>query len=411
MPITAAPARASSGETVKNHRITLLSLALALVTTAASAQVQGAQVASSGVSQAGKVADSTAAPTPEPIPNILKDVTINAFTSMGYGYNANRPSDRVNGLRIFDRNTNSFQVDVAEVVLQKTVAKAGDLGFRVDLEAGSSIPGVTQSAGLAIGTGADLQQAFLSYVAPLGGGLRLDLGKFVTHMGLEVIEGYDGYDDNYSRSLLFNYAIPLTHTGVKAAYTFNSMVSATAMIVNGWDVAVDNNNGKSVGLQLAVVPVAPVAIFFNYMGGPEQANANNVRHVGDIVATYKVSEMLSLGINGDYAVETGASAVTAGQDAKWSGVAGYAKVTTDPRFYIAFRGETFKDEGGTRLGLGMNTTANELTVTPTIKVSNNFLVRLEGRYDSINQNGVFVDDKAVSKKNQATIGLNAILVY
>jgi hypothetical protein len=35
-------------------------------------------------------------------------------------------------------------------------------------------------------------------------------------MGYELIEGYDGYNDNYSRSLLFNYAIPLTHTGVKA---------------------------------------------------------------------------------------------------------------------------------------------------------------------------------------------------
>ena len=374
-------------------------------------RAQAAALSSAGVAQAGKPADSVATPAPEPLPNFFKDVTVNAFTSMGYGYNANRPSDRVNGLRIFDRNTNSFQVDVAEVVLQKAVAKAGDVGFRVDLEAGSSIPGVTQSAGLAIGTGADLQQAFLSYLAPVGSGLRLDVGKFVTHLGLEVIEGYDGYNDNYSRSLLFNYAIPLTHTGVKAAYTFSPMVSATAMIVNGWDVAIDNNNGKSVGLQLAVVPVAPVAIFFNYMGGPEQANTNNLRHVGDIVATYKVSEMLSLGINGDYAVEKGASAVTAGQDAKWSGVAGYAKVTTDPRFYIAFRGETFKDEGGTRLGLGMNTTANEFTVTPTVKVSNNFLFRVEGRYDSVNQNGIFVDDKAVSKKNQATIGLNALFVY
>jgi hypothetical protein len=395
---------------VKQHWITRLGIALSFSVAASTAQAQGGQP-SAAVAQAGKVADSTATPAPEPIPNFFKDVTVNAFTSMGYGYNANRPADRVNGLRIFDRTTNSFQVDVAEVVLQKTVAKTGDVGFRVDLEAGSSIPGVTQSAGLAIGTGADLQQAFLSYVAPVGSGLRLDFGKFVTCLGIEVIEGYDGYNDNYSRSLLFNYAIPLTHTGVKAGYTFSPMVSATAMIVNGWDVAVDNNSGKSVGLQLALVPAAPVAILLNYMGGPEQANSNSIRHVGDIVATYKVSEMLSLGINGDYAVEKGASAVTAGQDAKWSGVAGYVKVTTDPRFFISLRAETFKDEGGTRLGLGMNTTANEFTVTPTMKVSSNFLVRAEGRYDSVNQNGIFADDKAVSKKNQATIGLNAIFVY
>ena len=104
--------------------------------------------------------------------------------------------------------------------MQKAVAKAGDAGFRIDLVAGT-FAGLEQSAGLRIGDNADLQQAFVSYIAPLGSGLRFDAGKFVTHMGYELIEGYDGYNDNYSRSLLFNYAIPLTHTGVKASYSLN----------------------------------------------------------------------------------------------------------------------------------------------------------------------------------------------
>ena len=87
----------------------------------------------------------------------------------------------------------------------------------------------------------------MSYIAPLGTGLRFDFGKFVTHLGYELIEGYDGYNDNYSRSLLFNYAIPLTHTGVKASYSISPKVSLMAMVVNGWDDAIDNNSSKSVG--------------------------------------------------------------------------------------------------------------------------------------------------------------------
>ena len=129
------------------------------------------------------------------------------------------------------------------------------------------------------------------------------------------------------------------------------------------------------------------------------------------MATYKVSDMLTLGVNGDYGLETGASAVKAGDDAKWSGVAGYVKISPDPKFFVALRAETMKDEGGTRFGLGKNTTANEFTVTPTYKVSNNFVLRAEGRYDSIDQDGVFKDDKGKAKRNQTTVGFNAIFLY
>jgi Putative beta-barrel porin-2, OmpL-like. bbp2 len=389
-----------------------MGLAFSTANSIASAQVSAP--AAGTATQAGKPADSTAkaAPAADTVPNFFKDITANAFVSFGYNFNFNQPPDRLNGLRAIDRNTNSLMVDVAELVLQKPVSKIGDVGFRVDLEAGSAVPQVTQSAGLSIGTGADLQQALVSYIAPVGTGLRLDFGKFITHLGLEVIEGYDGYNDNYSRSLLFNYAIAFTHTGVKAGYTFSSQVAATVMVVNGWDLAVDNNNGKSIGLQLALTPVSPLAIYLNYMGGPETADTGAfTRHIGDVVATYKVNDQLTLGVNGDYGVEMDASTVKAGDNAKWSGVAGYVKISPDPRFFVALRAETMKDEGGTRFGLGKNTTANEFTVTPTFKVSNNFVLRAEGRYDSINQDGVFKDDKGKAKRNQATVGFNAIFLY
>ena len=39
-----------------------------------------------------------------------------------------------------------------------------------------------------------------------------------------------------------------------------------------------------------------------------------------------------------------------------------------------------------------------------------FWMGSEGRYDWVDQ-AVFMDDKNVAKKNQATVGLNAIWVY
>ncbi|MDB4883436.1 MAG: hypothetical protein JWL95_2202 [Gemmatimonadetes bacterium] len=406
---------------MERHRSAALTLMFALTTTGTlasaqtSATVASAQTSSAPATDAKAATDSTpkpAAPAADSTPNFFRDITANAFVSFGYLYNLNKPQDQLNGLRFFDNRANNFSLDVAELVLQKAVSKPGDAGFRVDLEAGSSIPGKEQSAGLNIGNGADLQQAFVSYIAPVGNGLRLDFGKFVTHLGYELIEGYDGYNDNYSRSLLFNYAIPLTHTGVKASYTVNSMVSLMGMVVNGWDNSIDNNASKSIGLQLAITPAPPVAIYLNYMGGPEKTDTNShIRHITDFIATYKVTDMFMLGLNADYGFEQKSSLVKAGDDAKWSGIAGYARIgsaTTGPS--LGLRAETFKDEGGTRIGTGTKITAKEFTITPTYKFKSNFVLRAEGRYDSVNE-AIFTDDKGKPKKSQGTIGINAIFVY
>ena len=397
---------------MERHRSAALGVLLALTTVAHVAAAQSAAAASDSAPRAAEAApaasDSAAKAAPA-VPNFFRDIQANAFASFGYLNNLNQPQDQAIGLRYFDNRANTFSVDLAELVVQKAVAKGGDAGFRIDLVAGT-FAGLEQSAGLRIGDNADLQQAFVSYIAPLGSGLRFDAGKFVTHMGYELIEGYDGYNDNYSRSLLFNYAIPLTHTGVKASYSLTPKVSVMAMVANGWDVAIDNNAGKSIGLQLAIKPIDPVAFYVNYIGGPENADDNHsIRHVIDLVGTLTVNPSLSLGVNADYGTENGTSVVSVGKDATWSGVAGYAKISTPSPFSLGLRAETFKDEGGTRLGLG-EARANEFTVTPSFKFGSNFVLRAEGRYDWVDQ-AVFMDDKNVAKKNQATVGLNAIWVY
>src|SRR5947199_34566 len=79
------------------------------------------------------------------------------------------------------------------------------------------------------------------------------------------IDGYDGYNDNFSRSLLFTFAIPFTHTGLKLSYAFNDKIAASVMLVNGWDNVLDNNSAKSFGVSVALTPVGPLAIYVNYI--------------------------------------------------------------------------------------------------------------------------------------------------
>ncbi len=378
------------------HRFSAALLALFVSATA------GAQTANT---------DSTAstATAVAALPKWFDLIAVNAFVSTAYEYNGNRPASGTSSYRVFDFNDNSFNLDVAEVVVQIAPAKPNDAGFRVDIAAGNSIPQISKAQDQNVAQ-FDLQQVFASYIAPLGSGVRFDVGKYTTHVGYELIEGYDGYNDNYGRSILFGYAIPFTHTGVKVSYTFSSKVAAMIEVVNGWDLVHDNNRSKSVGAQVALTPVAPLSVLLNWVGGPELADDNHTnRNVFDVVAIFKATSKLTLGVNGDYGIEDGTSLANPGSDAKWKGVAGYAALAVTPKFSVALRGETFHDDGGVRLGTDTKATLSEITLTPTYKFTDHVVLRAEVRHDKANQ--AIIARRATLSDRQTTAGLNFIIVY
>ena len=389
-------------------------LALSVATIGQQAKAQGAQLVAavpsrtdSGKARADSVASTTKAAAA--LPKWFDDLAVNAFVSTAYEYNGNRPTTGASSYRVFDFNDNSFNLDVAELVVQIAASKPNDAGFRVDFDAGNSIPQITKTQDQTAAQ-FDLKQAFASYIAPLGSGLRFDVGKFVTHLGYEVIEGYDGYNDNYSRSILFGYAIPFTHTGVKASYAFSSKVAGMVEVVNGWDLLRDNNRSKSVGAQLTLTPVAPLQVLLNWIGGPELANDNHTnRNVFDLVAILKPTNTLTLGVNGDYGKENGTSLVNPGSDATWKGIAGYATLALTNKFSVALRGETFHDEDGVRLGTGTRATLSEGTFTPTYKFTDHVLLRGEARYDKANQ--PILTKRGTLADTQTTVAANVIFVY
>ena len=101
-------------------------------------------------------------------------------------------------------------------------------GFRLDFDAGDTAdmvnafePGGTDFLNY-------VQQAYACFLAPVGNGLTIDFGKFVTPAGAEVIENKDNL--NYSRGLLFALAIPYYHMGVRLGYAINDKVSVTGYL-------------------------------------------------------------------------------------------------------------------------------------------------------------------------------------
>ena len=332
-------------------------------------------------------------------------ITVNTFMSLGYSYNFNKPDTEKNQFRVFDVEDNTFKVDVVELSVKKDVHGAGVAGFRFDLTAGSSIPKVARSGGMDIGD-LDFHQMFVSYVVPVGTGLKLDFGKFITSMGYEVIEGYDGYNDNYSRSFLFGYAIPFTHTGIRAGYTFDENLSSMLMIVNGWDNAIDNNKSKSVFAQLAALPISALNLYANYRFGPEkEKNNSDTRTVFDLVGTYSINNLVTVGLNTDYCTEE--HSASDGESATWTGVAGYLRLNLAKDFSLAVRGEQLEDKDGIRTGVTQK--LQEITLTPEFRPAEHFIIRSDLRFDKSNHD-VF-QKKTDWQKTQTTVGLNFLYIF
>jgi hypothetical protein len=318
---------------------------------------------------------TTAAP---PVSKWYEEIVVNGFLSTSYSYNFNRPDSGTNQYRVFDFDDNTFKVDVVTLTLQKPVSKPGEAGFRVDVDAGASIPRVTASYGMFQGQDIDLKQAFVSYVAPLGSGLRVDAGKFLTAFSYEFIESWDTPNDNATRSFMFGYSMPATHTGLKASYTFSDRIAGMVMVVNGWDNVRDNNSSKSICGQLVWTPTPAVTVTGNVMTGPERTGVNSdPRTVFELIAQWKVTDLVVLGLDGMTGSEKGA--VLPGKTATWSGLTAYARLGLTDKFALCLRGEVFADPDGARTGKPQ--TLKEVTLTPELKVSSHLLLRADLRVD------------------------------
>jgi hypothetical protein len=353
-------------------------------------------------------------------------ITVNGFASLSFVYNTNNPAFRINQYRVFDYADVEPQLDMAQLVIQRAIDKPNQFGFRFNMIAGSAVPKVTAAYGLfrnceTMKAGNfDIPEMYVSYIAPLGKGLRFDAGKFATHMGSEVIGGYDGYNDEFSRSFLFGFGVPFTNTGAKATYAFNRAISAMFLVTNGWDEFQRFNHGYSYGGQFILTPTKTTTFYFNWIHGPALPRDDiDNRNAFEVVGSWKTTPKLNLGFDSLYAHEENGIAV--GYDAIWKGIAGYSKYAFTPVFSLAYRGEVFNDSGGTRTGIPQ--TLEEFTLTPEYdfaaklskvnehfkKLDGKFVVRGDIRLDLSNKDVFQRDNYWVS--NQFTMAVNLIYLF
>lgn len=327
-------------------------------------------------------AQSAAVSTASPLSAaLLGGASFSGFVDTYYGYNFNQPQSRTNTLRSFDGPSNQFALNMIELNFDKPPDAANSrLGYHVGLGFGQAMNVVNSSDPAGLGFAQYLKEAYLSYLAPVGKGLQVDVGKFVTPHGAEVIETKDNY--NYSRGLLFSYAIPYYHYGLRAKYSFNDKYSVTGFVVNGWNNIYDNNTGKTYGVTFGWNPTKKVSISQGYMFGPETGGTNaSWRQLSDTVVTYSPTSRLTTSLNFDYGRGDRLTGIPT--PVFWTGIAGYVKYAFNDLYAVATRYEYYNDHDGFTTGTPQH--LSEFTGTFQRIIGHNLITRLEFRRDFSNR--------------------------
>lgn len=337
-----------------------------------------------------------------PILATMKEWNFGGHVAVSYNYNIRDPKSKNNALRLFDDRADQFDINQAELYLEKPTTEASPIGFGVDVTLGRDAKKI-HSTGLGEADDPfDLTQAYVTYKAPIGRGLELKGGKFVTMHGAEVIRRTGNF--NISRSMAFSYAIPFTHTGLMATYPVTDWLSTTLGIVNGWDNTDDNNRGKSFHGAATITPpfIKDFTFVLGGSWGAESVFRNGdlvddkegpKRGLIDLIATYKPIAPLTLTLNYDYGRQEEAFSDD-GDTAVWHAVAAYAVYDLTDRLSVGVRGEYFRDQDGFRLPNATPGKKLEVwgtTLTGRYKLFDHLFASVEYRHDEARRNKKIFD--------------------
>jgi hypothetical protein len=346
----------------------------------------------------------------EPPKTLWQELAWFAYVENSYVVNLRGEATKgSNELRLYDVDR-GYTFNMAELSVKKDPSERYPFGFGLVLTGGEDAQ-FNHAIGIFRGASdtptdtekVDLREAYLSYKIPVGTGLTLKAGKFVTLLGYEVIESPNNL--NFSRSLLFNFATPLTHIGVLGSYALTDTLSATAGLVLGWDVADDRNHASSGTGQLTYTVVKDLSTSLNFIVGPERnGDTTNIRWVADLVANYTGLPKTTLGANFDYGQE--AHAAPSGGDASWWGLAGYAAYDWTEKLRTAARLEYFRDRDGFRTGFGRDLGVYEGTLTLQYKIWRGLVGRLEYRHDEADGTVFNVKASGPTSQSQDTVAID-----
>jgi hypothetical protein len=347
------------------------------------------------------VGGQTPAATPAPDPGPLHQWGTD-FSFLFDGYvdaSFNDPPSGFNTLRNFDVRADLPHVSMGLLTIDHAPAPIGfhlDAGFGEALDiinAGNRDPRAWKY----------ILQAYVSLKPKSWHGVEIDAGEFLSSAGAEVIQ--TNQDFNYSRSLLFVWAVPYYHTGVRVQYPVGSHFTGSIQVVNGWNNVEPVNKGKTFGFTGAYA-WKKVTWSNNYYAGPEHPHTTTGwRNLYDssiaVTQTDKFTWYLNFDYGHDKNIRPGAS--------QWTGAAAAGRYAIGRKCAVAGRIEVFDDMQGLLTGTAQ--AVKEFTLTGEYKLEDWLMTRAEFRTDWSNRPFFDKQDQPNGSKVQPTALLGLIAYF
>jgi hypothetical protein len=352
-------------------------------------------------------------------------IVLSGYVDAGYSYGFQGNDTTAPDRKATDAKPGSnFGLNALKLALEKPLPEGSGAaaGFRVDLIVGqdASVIDGTGNAGTADAGGLNssdffLEQAFVQFWVPVGNGLKLEVGKFVSPLGYEVVERPSNMNITYGN--LFTDITPTDHTGVLASYAFDKTIDVKFGLVDGINTSTSSSYGSSTdglgmlgtfnltsaggnanlqnGFYLGLHPNSNSSVATANLGDPNSGESYVLsRHalwLYDVYGQWKpkfAGDRLTLAAEGDFGSYAVGDAATGGTNATtWAAAAVWAKYQFTKVFSVAARGDWMHSDDGQKFA-GLNPQfpsgsqdIYSATLTAEYRVWENLTLRGEYRLD------------------------------
>jgi hypothetical protein len=183
-----------------------------------------------------------------------------------------------------------------------------------------------------------IQEATVGYrLAP---SLWLDGGIFFAHVGYE---GWISRDNiSYTRSFVADFS-PYYESGAKLTWTASPRLTATVVLINGWQNVSAENSSPATGMRLDYTPVPKLTLTYDDFIGDAapDTESTRLRIYHDIVAQYNPTSRWQLAAM--YSLGTQSRSTPTLGVASWWGITTFAKYHATPKVAIVGRVERYSD--------------------------------------------------------------------
>ena len=149
-----------------------------------------------------------------------------------------------------------------------------------------------------------------------------------------------------TNSFNFTYARPGKLTGVQLHYTASPRLDVWAVAANGWDVAVDNNRGKTALARAQFIPIPWVTVGVTGVYGPEQASTDRLQR--SLLSSDLTVDRGPLILGAE--LNLGRERTSGSANATWRGAAGTVFLRVARKLGVTARYDQLEDTDGLLTG-------------------------------------------------------------